>query len=242
MLRNNTDMRQYLLLFFLSLLTVCCAANKEEERRRVEIRSLDYSAPYHGIDVSRHNRHIDWAKVANDTNIYFVYLKATEGATHVDPAYKTYLKGARENGLAVGSYHYFRMTSTTHEQLENMKTNILKEEQDLRPMIDVETTDGHPVQEVRDSLRVFLRLVQEYYGARPVIYGTNRSYNRICGNRFNNYPLYLGRYGSNPPLIRGREHYTVWQFSENGRIDGIERPVDLCRFHPDCGFDSLLLP
>ena len=33
-----------------------------------------------GIDVSRHQKTIDWEKVAAD-NVQFVYIKATEGAT-----------------------------------------------------------------------------------------------------------------------------------------------------------------
>ncbi len=99
-------------------------------------------------------------------------------------------------------------------------------------MIDVETTDRHSVKGTRDSLRVFLKPVETHYRIKPMIYGTNRSYNTICGIWFNRYKLYLGRYGQNPPLIRGSEHYLIWQYSEKGKIQGIPKPVDLCRFHP----------
>ena len=191
------------------------------------------SSKYHGIDVSHHNGKIDWKTVSKNKDIQFVYIKAAEGKTYTDQRYKENIKEARKQGLKVGSYHFFRMTSGAYEQFKHLSKIIEKDKQDLIPMIDVETTDKHPVSEVRDSLRVLLRLVEKHYGVRPMIYGTNRSYNEICGIWFNRYKLYLGRYGKNPPIIRGREHYYIWQYSENGKIKGIPKPVDLCRFHPD---------
>ncbi len=56
------------------------------------------------------------------------------------------------------------------------------------------------------------------------------------------YPLYIGRYGSSVPVVPGKSHYTVWQYSEKGRIKGIEKNVDLCRFHPECSLDDLKMP
>ena len=187
---------------------------------------------YNGIDVSHHNGKIIWEVVKYDKQVDFVYIKASEGKTYVDPNYRTNLQNARKNGFKVGSYHFFRMTSGSHEQFQHFKKVVNKEKQDLIPMVDVETTDRHSVKETRDSLRVFLKLVEKHYGVKPMIYGTNRSYNTICGIWFNRYKLYLGRYGQNPPLIRGREHYLIWQYSEEGKIKGIPKLVDLCRFHP----------
>lgn len=227
------------LLKFVSL-TSCVAACfflsscSSEQPKIQESVVIDCDAPYHGIDVSHHNKSIDWVEVAKDDNIKFVYIKATEGATYVDKSYHTNIAMARKAGLKVGSYHFFRMTSSPEDQLENMKKHIIADEQDFIPMIDVETTDGRQINEVRNSLRKFLKLVEEHYGVKPAIYGTNRSYNQICGNTFNDHVLYLGRYGSNPPVIKGREHYSIWQFSEKGTINGIKKPVDLCKFHPDC--------
>lgn len=222
-----------------SLLT-SCTAEKSVEAEEPAIPVIDPEAEFHGIDVSHHNGHIDWERVAQNPNVKFVYVKATEGATHIDKKYKEFFEGAKKAGFKVGSYHFFRMTSSPQAQFENIKTNILKDEQDLIVMIDVETTDKHPIKETRDSLRKLLNLVEEYYGVKPMIYGTNRSYNQICGNTFNNHPLYLGRYGSNPPIIKGIEHYSIWQYSEKGKIDGISKPVDLCKFHPDVAFETIL--
>ena len=37
------------------------------------------------MDVSHHNGKIDWEKVKKYHHPLFVYVKATEGATYVDP-------------------------------------------------------------------------------------------------------------------------------------------------------------
>lgn len=198
----------------------------------ISTETYSQQSSYTGIDISHHNGEIIWKDVKKDKKIEFVYIKVSEGKTYVDPKYKMNIQNARKNGFKVGSYHFFRMTSGAHEQFQHFKKVVNKEKQDLIPMVDVETTDRHSVKETRDSLRVFLKLVEKYYGVKPMIYGTNRSYNTICGIWFNRYKLYLGRYGQNPPLIRGSEHYLIWQYSEKGKIQGIPKPVDLCRFHP----------
>ena len=108
-------------------------------------------------------------------------------------------------------------------------------------MVDVETADGKDVKELQDSLSVLLNLLENYYGVKPMIYGTIRSYNNYCAPRFNNYPLYIGRYGKKVPVVNGPSHYTIWQFTDKAQVDGIEKPVDLCLFHPSKNIDDIKL-
>ena len=75
-----------------------------------------------GIDVSHHNGDIDWAKLKDAEDLLFVYVKATEGATHMDRNFKANAKGAAEAGYLTGSYHFFRMTSSAHTQ--NTQWNV----------------------------------------------------------------------------------------------------------------------
>ena len=78
-----------------------------------QAENSEYYLPdlYHGIDVSNHQGRIDWNKVANDDNVQFVYIKATEGATYVSPTFEQNIREAREAGLKVGFYHFLRATS-----------------------------------------------------------------------------------------------------------------------------------
>ncbi len=195
-----------------------------------------------GIDVSHHQGTIDWKAVARDGRIQYAYIKATEGATYKDPHYKRNLEGARKGGMLVGSYHYFRTTSSAHEQFENFKRAVPKDKQDLIPMVDIEERKHWTRDQFQDSLKVFMRLMEQHYGKAPMIYSVQSFFSANASPEFNSHPLMLGRYNSsNPPVIKGKGHYTIWQFSERGKIPGISRYVDLSKFHPDCSIEDLKL-
>ena len=208
-----------------------CSSNILKKCTRPDYTGADYD----GIDVSNHQGIISWSKVAKDKNIHFVYIKATEGATYQDRRYYENVKGAKDNGFLVGSYHYLRNTSSIRKQFINFKNTAKKINQDLIPIVDVEEKVE------KDSILLFCNLLKKHYGEWPIIYGTNKSYNMYCAPDFNNYYLMIGRYGDNPPEIKGKGQYSIWQFSEKGRINGIPKPVDLDRFHPNFNLSDLLL-
>ena len=54
-----------------------------------------------GIDVSKYQGTINWTKVAKDSTIRFVYVKATEGTSIQDPMYRTNITKAKKAGLLV---------------------------------------------------------------------------------------------------------------------------------------------
>ena len=193
----------------------------------------------HGIDVSRYQGRINWAEVPA---FQFVYIKATEGTTYQDPYYKRNVEGAKKAGIPVGSYHFFRTTSPAHDQFANFKNHVEKDKQDLIPMVDIEECRNWTKEQFQDSLRVFLDLLEQYYGKKPLIYSVQNFYRGYGAPKFNRYPLLLGRYKSqSPPSFQGRGHYTIWQFDEHGKVPGIPYDVDLDRFHPRRSVDDIRL-
>ncbi len=233
--------RLYFISLFGLILMSCSSrnANSTESENPSEISSLEVQESDYGIDVSHHNGEINWKKVSA-TPLLFVYIKATEGATHIDKRYFENFEGAKKAGYKVGSYHFFRMTSSAHDQFANFKKTVNREKQDLIPMVDVETSDKHSAKELRDSLNVFIGLVREYYGVRPMIYATNRSYNELCEGLYPSYHLYIGRYGNKAPQVKGKGVYTIWQYTETARIDGIPKPIDKARFNPHNSISDIL--
>lgn len=195
-----------------------------------------------GVDVSRHQGKINWETIGSSLGKdKFVYVKCTEGATYTDPTYAVNAKKAKKAGFHVGGYHYFRMTSTPQKQFDNFKSALRVIDTDIIPMVDVETTDGHSVKATQKALKQFLNLIEKEYGVKPMIYGTNSSYNKICAPTFNDYPLYIGRYGDNAPIVKGAGTYTIWQFSDKTILPGCSKPVDLCRFHSSKSIKDILL-
>lgn len=195
-----------------------------------------------GIDVSHHQGDIDWQMVSKE-KIVFVYIKATEGKTYTDPKFHQNIKGAQKAGLKVGAYHFFRMTSGAREQFNHFYSQVGKYKLDLIPMIDVEvpSKEVKSINQVQDSLDVFIKLVTQKYGKKPMIYGTQRSYNTYCAPKYNNLHLYIGRYNTKGPEKNGKGSYTIWQYSEHGKINGIPKAVDLCRFRKGYGVKDIKL-
>lgn len=182
-----------------------------------------------GIDVSHHQGDINWNKVKKwkDKSIQFVYIKATEGATFVDKTYEKNFKGAKEQKILTGSYHYFRTTSSVKDQFKNFIQTISKEDQDLIPLIDVEEKKNWNNKEFHKNFKEFLGLIENHFGQKPMIYTVNSFYNINLSGKYNDYHFLIGRYGKNSPNMRDKSNWTIWQFSETGKVDGIPKLVDI---------------
>ena len=206
-------------------------------------KSMDLVGEIYGIDVSHHQGKINWGKVKNWENkkLDFVYIKATEGGDYVDKTYKTNFREARGSGLLVGSYHYFRTTSSVEDQFENFINTVDKCKQDLIPLIDVEEKKNGSDKEFHENLQRFLNLVENYFGNKPMIYAVNSFYNKNLSRKYKKYHFLIGRHGENPPNMRDKTNWTLWQFSETGRVDGIPKDVDIDKLNIKYSLKDLLL-
>lgn len=199
---------------------------------------------YDGIDVSKHNGHILWDKVAASTNVRFVYIKATQGSSRVDKRYYENLRGARDAGLLVGSYHFFTSKSSATMQFLNFKNHVVATDQDLTPVLDVEEEGigSHWSREqMQDSVAVFVKLVKKHYGKLPVIYSNEHYYNTMLAPRFNNHYLFIANYNGKSPTIVEDGRANLWQYSESGHIHGVGERVDLIKIVNGTSLEKLLL-
>ena len=133
----------------------------------------------HGIDLSHYQGNVFWETVGENTKMAYVYLKATEGGDRVDDLYERNIQLAHRHGLKVGSYHFFRPRTPLKQQLDNFRVQCRPGEQDLIPMIDVETTSGLPTEEFCDSLITFLGMVERAYRQAPLLYTYRNFYNKL---------------------------------------------------------------
>lgn len=182
-----------------------------------------------GIDVSRYQGYIDWNRVGAEGGISYVYIKATEGSALVDPYYATNLYGARQAGLSVGSYHFYRPQIDIYEQLANLTTIVQKHEQDLVPLIDIETTGGVSHDKFVSDLQVFVERVTAFYGRRPLLYTYQNFYNKHLVGTFPGYQWMIAKYHREEPYLDDETDYMMWQYTQTGRIPGIRVNVDRSR-------------
>ena len=222
-------MRRIIYIIAIIVVATSCLHRVDPAARDDVPSTLDLGAPYHGIDISSHQRHINWQALAADSNVHFVYIKATEGTTYQSPHYAYNVTMAHHHNLLVGSYHYLTTTSPISEQFANFARVATVTSQDLLPMIDIEQRGSWSRRQLIDSLTVFARLLEQHYGSRPMIYSTMDFYNANLAPQFNGYPLYIARYSDVTPIINWEGRVTVWQYSELGLLAGVGAYVDLCR-------------
>ena len=198
-----------------------------------------------GIDVSHHQGVIDWASVAHSGMIKFAYIKASEGSRHQDTKYLYNTEQARAAGIAVGSYHYFHPNVPVQEQYDNFMQMVSIATQDLIPVIDVEERGRKPSKQICDSLKKFTHLVESQWGVRPIIYTHQHYYNTLLQQSFDKHLLWIARYGiykyKPHPTLEDNHPCSVWQYSNRGRIDGINGDVDLNTLCNDVELQDILL-
>lgn len=197
----------------------------------------------HGIDISHHQGHIDWDEVAKDTSLQFVYIKATEGATHLDSRYERNFHEAKAKGLKVGSYHYLNSKSSVRKQAQNFILHCDKADQDLLPMVDVEGdgVKGWTPRQVRDSLWVYAELIRHHYGQYPILYSYAKFYNTVLAPHFNRFYLFIAKYSPEEPVVKGAGKHNIWQITDQGTVRGIEGKVDLDVFAEGTAINDIIL-
>lgn len=198
-----------------------------------------------GIDVSHHQGVIDWSKLAASSDIKYAYIKATEGATHKDTRYHVNTREAREAGILVGSYHYFHPHVAVDRQLSNFMDMVDMSIQDLAPVIDIEERGKKSNRAICDSLSKFVDLLTTHCGVEPIIYTGQSYYNKILQDRFKENKLWIARYGilkfKMRPVLGNGEKCTIWQYSNRGRVDGIDGYVDLNTLCGDMEIEELII-
>ena len=198
-------------------------------------------ASYRGIDVSNWSGYINWREV-RDAGIEVAIIQASEGTFYRDPYLHEFYNGAKENGIKVGFYHFFNPGSspTPSEQARYFVDTIRGLDSDLKLVLDLEQTGGLDNYEVTRQAIEFLEEVRNYSGLDVAIYTyTNfAQYNLYEGLGLSEYPLWIAQLsegGPSPNPIWGNK-YVAWQYSDTGRVRGINASTDL-----DLVYDGMFL-
>jgi lysozyme len=182
-----------------------------------------------GIDVSHHQGTIDWEELLDkrgfDTLIDFVYCKATEGKDHVDTQWERNREILNGMGIQNGAYHYFATRSLPRPQAAHFLAHWDERDIDLPPVLDVEE-EGISDEDLIKKMYIWLKLVEAESGIRPVIYTSLNFYETKFRGKFPGYKFWLAAYSREPEYMSDPE-VIHWQFSESGRLPGIENEVDI---------------
>jgi len=193
-----------------------------------------------GIDVSSHQKEIDWEKVAA-SGVEFVMIRVgyrgygAEGTLNLDPYFQQNILGASQAGLKIGVY-FFSQAITAIEAAEEAQfvLNALGGFPLTYPVVyDWETvsadgarTKGLDNTILTDCAITFCESVA-LAGYEPMIYyNLPVGYNHYQLDRLTAYDKWFAQYTSkNQPDMY--YDYRIWQYTDSGSVPGIEGKVDM---------------
>ncbi len=187
----------------------------------------------HGIDVSKYQGRISWDTV-RAAGVKFAYIKATEGANHIDSRFAENWVGAAEAGIPRGAYHFVYWCRPWREEMEWFKRNVPVDPNALPPVLDVEATPTSKTckrtlyrEQALVEMRAMLEEMERHYGKRPIIYVTVDFYEHIMHpDEFKDYKVWVRSTKYAPHVKYPGRKWTFWQYQSDARIPGIVGNVD----------------
>lgn len=184
-----------------------------------------------GIDVSKWNGTINWKKVAGD-NVKFAICRATYGA-EADATFLTNARGAHENGLFVGAYHYARFT--TQAAMEKEAAAFIKQLKKVSitypVVIDIEQNPKKLTKaKLTNLVNDFADLVKAQ-GYTVMIYSYQNFFTGSLDLSSMRHDLWVANYLEQPTGI----DHKLWQHTSQGKVSGIKGNVDINIAYGDLG-------
>jgi len=211
-----------LLPAFVALVVMPCCGSKSTDKGSEFYFDVDKSKyPIWGIDVSRHQSHINWESVS-ESGVDFVFVKATEGVTVQDPMYKNHMEELKRHNIIRGAYHFFSYKSTGKNQAKNFINTVKLSKGDLPPVLDVEFKRRMPSRaKIITEVKAWLKDVENHYKVKPIIYLDYDFYLKyLKGSISKEYMLWITDYYGEP------DDWTFWQQTDKYRLKGVNTRVD----------------
>ena len=189
-----------------------------------------------GIDVSSHQGIIDWGKVKN--SVVFAIIRLGYGddvESQDDKQFLNNVKGCIDNGIPFGVYLYSYAKNLSGTESIASEVNHC-----LRQLNKISQKPFCVYLDMEDASTIYLKKIMltnfalEFCkqitkaGYRAGIYANEnwfKNYLNCSTIASYGYSIWCAKYSSNKPNITS--NYDIWQYSDNGKIDGINGNVDM---------------
>lgn len=204
---------------------------------RNENNFMTYPDAHFGIDVSEHQGEVDWEKM-KEAGVDFAMIRAgyrgyTRGRTFDDTYFEQNMLGAEQNGIKVGVYYFSQAVTTAEAEEEaGIVLSLIKSHNvdypiffDWEPIdYDDARTDNLDGAAVTDIAFAFCdKITKAGYNA-GVYVNKHQMYEFYNLEKLNNFDIWYAEYQNSPSQYYA---FTIWQYTSNGILDGIDGTVDL---------------
>ncbi|MBQ9020970.1 MAG: glycoside hydrolase family 25 protein [Eggerthellaceae bacterium] len=190
-----------------------------------------------GVDVSDHQGQIDWDRVAkNHINFAFIragYRGSTEGDLFEDEYFSYNLKNAQAAGIECGIYFFSQALNEqeAREEAEFVLELLDGAKLEYPVVFDFEIAAMGITSRVADLTNEEASAIAQTFcesieaaGYKAMLYGNGYDLARYSEDLLERYPIWYAEYGALPAYT---SEYSIWQYGNEGHIDGIETIVDL---------------
>lgn len=190
-----------------------------------------YGSVVHGIDISKWNGDINWKAVKSTGKAEFAMIRASYGYEDTDPKLAENVKGCEKYNIPYGFYHYMYAKNTTeaHKEAAYFLNVISGYSPEYPIVLDIEEAfyDGMSKKEVTDIVVAFMEDL-ENAGYYAMIYSyANFFDDNLIYDRIKDYDIWVACWGDEEKLFENYSyHYGMWQYSETGKLKGIDEYVD----------------
>lgn len=190
-----------------------------------------------GIDVSEHNKEIDWDKVKSQYDFAFIrvgYRGYGNGEIVEDKTAKENMKNAQKAGIPFGVYFYSQaVTAKEAKEEAAFALDMIKRfDVSLPVVIDFEyaaDSDGELTgrlfqsnldsQQNTDIINAFCKKVQDKRYTAGVYASSSVLHGKINTDDFSeDTVIWVADYNDK---VTYKVDYTVWQYSKTGMVDGV---------------------
>ena len=168
------------------------------------------------IDVSHYQGPIDWAHV-KAAGIEFAFIKATQGTSGRDPLYEQNWHDAVAAGLMTSAYHF--LTADDPAAQHRHFVDVTGGQGVMMVDWEIDPESGQRPPPPIATMEQFCRLVAASSGRDPLAY---HGMFDLSSPTINAFPWMIPKYGPQPQGPK----WLLWQYSPNGKIDGIATAVD----------------
>ena len=192
-----------------------------------------------GIDVSHHNGKIDWEKVKN-SGIGFAIIRVGYGQdiqSQDDKMFEYNITECERLGIPYGVYIYSYALNV--EQAKSEAEHVLRLIKGHNPeygiWYDLED-DDYKLQNGMPSNKTFIEIAETFCekiksnGYKNVGIYANLYWldYKINSSRLDKYDKWVAQWGDKCTY---EKEYVMWQYTDKGKVDGIEGNVDLNRYY-----------
>lgn len=175
-----------------------------------------------GVDISKYNGNVNM-RVAKQSGVEFVILKAGSGARGEDPYFQTNYKNAKAVGMPVGAYWYSYAMNVSEAKGEAIRfLKLLSGKQFEYPVyLDFEDPSQRNIsRSTKTDMAIAFMDILEKNGYYTGLYSSgdwiNNKFDRA---RMKSYDVWIAHWYVNTP--RCYRSYGMWQYTNKKQVPGV---------------------